>query len=218
MPCLLLALVAGYSPSVSAQATSTSASNASEPARWRMSGEVGGVLGGRWLSGGESPRVSTDPGLSLSVAVRRETSGRANVGLSLRGAMQPISMDEAGMQWSGGTATDAQLLGTVGYAMRSTGQLLADVEVGGGIAFIAGTRTVFPFTEISRFSPAAEAGIALSLGEVGETLYRYRPFALVVRYGVLRVDAFGGDASQPSSLTTAAGWVGRTTIALRYRP
>jgi hypothetical protein len=218
LPCLMLGLAGGYSSSASAQASTTGTANAAEPARWRVSGEVGAVLGGRWLAGGDSPRVSTDPGLSLSVALQRETSGRASIGLSLRGAMQPISMDEAGMQWSGGTATDAQLLGTVGYAIRRSGQLLADVEAGGGIAFIAGTRTVYPFTEISRFSPVGEAGIALSLGEVGESLYRYRPFALVVRYGVLRVDAFGGDVGQPNSMKTGAGWVGRTTIALRYRP
>ena len=207
-----LGLVGPWVSKAESQETAAGAS------RWRMSGEVGGVFGGSWLSGANAPRVSTDPGLTLSIAVQRETSERASAGLALRGAMQGISMNETGMKWSGGTATDAQLLGTLGYALRRTGHILSDVEFGGGIAYIAGTREVFPFSEVSHVTPAGEVGIALSLGEVRESLYRYRPFSLTIRYGVLRVDALGGDANVPSSMTAGAGWVGRTTIALRYRP
>lgn len=217
MAVLALWLAGASASAAEAQGTASGAKTAADETRWRISAEVGGVFGGSWLSGINAPRVSTDPGLALSVAVNRQ-SGRTSVGLGVRGAMQPISMNETGMKWSGGTATDAQLLGTVAYSVRRTGQLLADAEIGGGVAFIAGTREVFPFTETSRVAPVAEGGIALSLGEVGESLYRYRPFALVVRYGVLHVDALGGDANLPSSMTAGAGWVGRTTIALRYRP
>ena len=217
MRALALGLVGALASRADAQGA-TAGTNAAIDTRWRLSAEVGGVFGGSWLSGDNAPRISTDPGLALSVAVGRQTSLRTTIGLGLRGAMQPITMNEAGMTWSGGTATDAQLLGTVAYTLKNSGQLLSDVELGGGMAFIAGTREVFPFTETSRVAPVGEAGIALSLGDVGESLYRYRPFSLVVRYGVLRVDALGGDANLPSSMTANAGWVGRTTIALRYRP
>lgn len=218
MAVLALWFVGASASRAQAQGTAAGANAASEAARWRMSGEVGGVFGGTWLSGANAPRVSTDPGLALSVAVHRETSSRVSAGLALRGAMQGISMNEAGTKWSGGTATDAQLLGTLAYSLQRSGRLLSDLEFGAGMAFIAGTREVFPFSDVSQVAPSGEVALAFSPGEVSESLYRYRHFSLVVRYGVLRVDALGGDANLPNSMTAGAGWVGRTTIALRYRP
>lgn len=217
LPARALVLIAAVTSLAEAQASPVAPGDSASPPTWRFSGEVGGVLGGQWLSGADAPRVSTDPGLALSVGAHWQATRRVSTGLSARGTMQPISMEEAGATWSGGTATDAQLLGTVAFALRSTGHIVSDGELGGGIAFLTGTREVFPFTAVSRFAPVAEAGLVLALGGVRESLRRYKPFAVVVRYAVLRIDADGGTATLPSSMTTNPGWVGRTTIALRYR-
>lgn len=213
MPAVLLVLSGSIVSPARAQGSSGTASESG----WRVSGEVGGVFGGQWLSGASAPRVSTDAGLALSVAAHHRAFDNVSAGISFRGAMQGITMEEAGVRWSGGTSTDVQALGTVAVALFPTGAIVTDLELGGGLSVLTGTRTVFPFSEVSRFAPVAEAGLALALGGTSEMARRYRPFALVVRYGVLRVDANGGSANLPNSMTTGAGWVGRTTIALRLR-
>jgi hypothetical protein len=141
-----LVLVGTLGSMAEAQGSTIAGGEGIEPG-WRISGEVGGIFGGQWLSGASAPRVSTAAGLALSVSGVRWTTGRAHFGISARGAMQPITMDEAGTRWSGGTATDVQLLGTVAYAIRRSGHVHSDVELGGGISFITGTREVFPFSE-----------------------------------------------------------------------
>ena len=212
------ALLVGFRPQrAEAQPVSSSTGETATRAGWTVNGEAGALIGGAWLTGENAPRVTTGAGAVVSLGVRRSAGVRSNAGLSLRVAVQQVEMRELGARWDAGTLTDAQLLGTASVALRRSGRVHSDVEIGAGVAVLSGARSVFPFSDVSRFAPAAEVGIAAMPGGRRESDRGLRPFALVARYSVMRLDPASGTAGAPDEMVATAGWVGRVTIGLRVQ-
>ncbi|MBL0172962.1 MAG: hypothetical protein IPP90_20100 [Gemmatimonadaceae bacterium] len=185
--------------------------------RWRYGGEVGGVLGGTWLSGPSSPSVVTGTGASLSVDVQRSASARVNAGGALRVMAQPVRLREARTQWDGGTLTVAQAMAIVDVAMHRGHRADAHVELGGGLSLLSGARSVYPFSSAARVTPTTEVGILLERVTHGDAALSRWPLGLSVRYSVARVAPGSSPTTAIDGTRASAGWVGRTTIGLRVK-
>ncbi len=176
------------------------------PDGWRVTGEVGGVLGGTWLRGVGAPTVTTDPGATIGVGATRQLVSGVSAGATLRIGAQPVVMREVGATWSGGTLTEADVLAQL-IVMSAQGTTLRPaLEVGVGAAVLTGARDVLPFHDASRVAPIAEAGFSVRRDANSSTP---QDLALFVHYGIVRLDASGTNA------VTSSGWVRRVTLGLR---
>lgn len=173
---------------------------------WRVTAEVGGILGGTWLDGTSAPTVRTDPGATIGVGLARMVGPNVSGGVGVRVGAQPVSVKENGASWSGGTLTEADAMGTLSFLTAQSTPLRPSLDLGAGVAVLSGARTLLPFRDASRIAPIGEAGV---------TLRRVNPnpnkqeVALFVHYGVLRLDASAADAS------TASGWVSRISAGFK---
>lgn len=181
--------------------------------RWLLRGEIGGVLGGTWLTGVSAPTVSSKPGVSLSLDAHRATGRRVNAGAAVRMHAQPLTLREHGISWDGGTLTDAQFLGTMAIALHRGNRLQSAVELGGGLALLAGARTIYPFTDAGRVTLATEGGVSVQRNDARQS----RSLALVIRYGVVRLDPGPASVTDPDAMHGSAGWVGRASLGLRVQ-
>ena len=197
---LFLALVVastGNAPRLSAQ-----------PIRptWRVTAEVGGVLGGIWLKGSAAPTVRTDPGPTIGVGAQRMVAQNISAGASVKVGAQPVSVRENGASWSGGTLTEADAVGTVSFLAPQSTPLRPSLDLAAGIAVLSGARTLLPFRDASRVAPIGEAGVTLRRVDPNPVK---QELSLFVHYGVLRLDASAADAS------TISGWVSRISAGVR---
>jgi hypothetical protein len=170
-------------------------------------------LGGTWLSGAAAPTVSTRPGVALSLDVHRTTGSRISGGGAARVQAQPLQLREHDIEWDGGTLTDAQLLGTLAVALHRGSSLQSALEFGGGLTFLSGARTLYPFSQAGRVTVASEGGISLQRSDARHT----RAMAIVLRYAVVRLDPGPTSVTNPEAMSGTVGWVGRSTLGLRIQ-
>ncbi len=178
------------------------------PERWRVTGEVGGIVGGTWLSGPRVPTVSTDPGAALGIGVQRGITPDATAGFAVRISSQAVSLREVGSSWSRGTLTEGDVVGQLSFASRRRTRLRLALDLGGGFALLSGARDLLPFLDASSIAPLGDIGLSLHRGQ-SEVDASRRDLALYVRYTSLRLDA-----SLQNAVTTS-GWVGRISTGLR---
>ena len=178
------------------------------PAIWRPYAEVGGLLGGTWLSGPRSPTVSTDPGFSLGIGISRGITPDVSSGVSMRVASQGLSLSEVGATWTGGTLTEANVVGQLSLSSRRRTRRRLALDLGGGIAVLSGAHDILPFLDASNIAPLGEMGLSLHNGKADADASR-RDMAFFVRYSTLRLDANVVNAA------TTTGWVHRVTLGLR---
>lgn len=195
---------------LSAMAASIAVTHAAsaQPVRpnWRVTAEVGGVLGGTWLDGSTAPTVRTDPGATIGVGAMRMVGANVAAGVGVRVGAQPVSVKENGVSWSGGTLTEADALGTLSFLTPQSTPLRPSLDLGAGVAVLSGARTVLPFRDASHIAPIGEAGVTLRRVDPNPNK---QEIALFVHYGVLRLDASATDAS------TASGWVSRISAGFK---
>ena len=178
---------------------------------WKLSGDIGGVLGGHWLEGTTSPMVSSGAGVALSLGLHRAASRRLDAGGTIRVLAQPLHLQERETRWDGGTLTETQALATMAIVLGRIGTMQTRFDVGAGFAVLSGAQTLYPFSAASRVTSATEAGISLRRGAAPGA----RPLALFARYGVVRIDPGPTQGSAVDAMTATAGWVGRTTVGVR---
>ena len=187
----------------------TSAPHASaQPIRptWRVTAELGGVLGGTWLEGTGAPTVRTDPGATIGVGAQRMVATNVSAGVGVKVGAQPVSVKESGASWSGGTLTEADALGTMSFLTAQSTPLRPSLDISAGVAVLSGARTLLPFRDASRIAPIGEAGVTLRRVDPNPNK---QELALFVHFGVLRLDASATDAS------TVSGWVSRISAGLK---
>lgn len=193
------------------------ATSADYDPRWLFAGEVGGVIGGLWLKGEGIPTVNTGAGAMVALVAHRATSARFDAGLSLRVGAQPLRLRTHSESWDGGTLTDAQLMGTVAVAVRRTGSVLSEFNLGAGASAMSGARSIAPFANAPSLTPVAEAGMTFHRGPGADRNAAPHPLALFARYSVMRVDPGVPRTVMTSNATAVAGWVRRITIGLRVQ-
>lgn len=187
--------------------------------RWRLSGDAGGMLGGTWLSGGEAPVVSGGAGAELSLRATRGLSRRVSGGGALRVASQPLQFREHNEHWSGPTLSTGAFVGVLSTRVAQTETWQSALELGAGGAWLAGARSVFPFSTASRVAPVLEAGMAFhheprlsSTGRPTKSLLGQT--GVFARYSMLRIDPGAVPAGNPGA-QGATGWAGRVALGLR---
>jgi len=173
---------------------------------WRVTGEVGGVIGGTWLRGTGAPTVTTDPGATIGVGASRQLVSGVSAGATLRIGAQPVVMKETGATWAGGTLTETELMAQLTIMSAQGTTLRPALELGAGAALLTGARNVLPFHDASSIAPIAEGGFSVRRDANSSTS---RELALFVHYGLVRLDASAAGA------VTTSGWVQRLTIGLR---
>ncbi len=176
--------------------------------QWQVTGELGGVMGGTWLNGLTAPTVTTAPGVVLGIEVQRNVSSHASAGVSVRVGAQPLSLTELNTKWSGGTLTEGNALGIVSLFAKSEKHLKMSLDLGLGIATLAGARNILPFRDASSLSPLGELGVSLHRDTAGLKSAQ-REQGLFVRYSIIRLDASAVEA------TATTGWIGRLTAGVR---
>jgi len=183
--------------------------------RWSAHGDLGGVLGGRWLDGEEAPTVSSRTGVTLSLGVQRVSGGGVAGGLMLRVASQPLQLRERMARWDGGTLTDVQLIGTVAVPVDRSDHRRADLEFGAGLSALSGARDLYPFSASGRLVPAIETALVLFRSRLPRDDRGIKPLGVFVRYGVLRLDPVPEASTLISANRVSAGWVGRISAGVR---
>ena len=173
---------------------------------WRVTGEVGGVIGGTWLRGAGVPAVTTDPGATIGVGASRQLVSGVNAGATLRIGAQPVVMKESGATWAGGTLTETELMAQLTIMSAQGTTLRPALELGAGAALLTGARNVLPFHDASSIAPIAEGGFSVRRDANSSGP---QDLALFVHYGIVRLDASAAGA------VTTSGWVRRLTIGLR---
>ncbi len=218
---LTLALIVSATPARAQRQTPRGeASIPAEGARaevWLVSGDVGAIMGGRWLEGTRAPTLSGGVGVALSLDAKYSVSERLDVGGAIRVAAQPLRLHEADARWDGGTLTDAQMLVTLAIARRHVGHLETDLTFGSGLALLTGARSLFPFSAAGTMTPVSEAGIALRRGGRRAGGLTSRTLALFARYSVVRLDPGPTPADAIDATSASVGWVARTTIGIRVQ-
>ena len=165
------------------------------------------MLGSDWLVGSSNPTVRTSSGVFFGLNEQRRLVSGAAFGLAARFGAQALSLSENDVRWSGGTLTEFDFLGAAATPIGSTSSPLA-LEIAGGFAVLSGARDIAPFRDAGRVAPLAEVGIALRHAGNSARSQRRAP-VLVLRYGVVRLDASAVHAS------TTSGWVRRVSAGLR---
>src|SRR6476661_1750973 len=89
-----------------------------EPVVWRFVAEAGASVGGTWLEGARSPTVSSKTGFLFGLGLQRGWTEFVAAGATVRGGIQPLEVRENGDTWSGGTLTEANLVGTLSLQSR----------------------------------------------------------------------------------------------------
>lgn len=185
--------------------------------RWTISGEAGGVLGGKWLDGPDAPTITSGAGAELSLRALYPASNRVSAGVAVRVAAQSLRLREQGASWDGGTLTTGQLLAIAAYGLSRGISWDSDLDVGGGLTLLSGARAIFPFSTASRVAPSGDVGVSFRhQASVSPSGARRRSLigqtGLFARYGITRLDP--GSAS-PGGAVGVSGWVTRTSVGLR---
>jgi hypothetical protein len=173
---------------------------------WRVTGEVGGVIGGTWLRGTGAPTVSTDPGAAIGVGAMRPLGGGVSGGAAIRIGAQPVVMKELGASWSGGTLTETDILAQLTMMSAQGTTFRPALELAAGAAVLTGARNVLPFHDASTIAPIAEGGVSFRRDANSSTP---QDLALFVHYGIVRFDASATNA------VSTSGWVRRVSVGLR---
>jgi len=173
---------------------------------WRVTAEVGGVFGGRWFEGNGAPSVRTEPGATIGVGAQRMVGPNVSAGVGVKVGAQPVSVNEDGASWTGGTLTEADAIGTVSFLTAQSTPLRPSLDIGAGVAVLSGARALLPFRDASRIAPIGEAGVTLRRVDPNPNK---QEIAVFVHYGMLRLDASATDAS------TISGWVSRISAGFK---
>ncbi len=179
------------------------------PMNWRVTAEVGGVIGGTWLTGPQAPTVGGDLGVTLGVGALRSLVPNAAAGVALRLGSQGLTVTEQDASWSGGTLTEADVVGVLALTSRRRARAQLSLDVGGGLAFLSSARDLLPFRGAVRASPLGEIGLAVRRAGLVKADAPRRDLALFARYSALRV----GTAA--TSVDHTSGWIGRISVGLR---
>lgn len=158
-----------------------------------------------WLDGPDVPRVSTGLGFTFAADARRALTDATGAAAVLRVSVQPLDLQENGVQWKGGTLTQYDLMAIVAVRAPSPGSVRATLEGGIGAAVLTGAKDVVPFRDAAALAPIGEIGVAVMLGSASAAT---RNVSLVARYGVVR-------ASPAVDEGATAGWVGRVSAGAR---
>lgn len=179
-----------------------------DPPRWRVTSEVGAVVGGTWLEGRRAPRVATSLGAVAGLGVLRAAGEYLTAGAGLRIGRQQLRIRESGESWKGGGITEANALANVSLHSRTRSATRIALDLSGGAAILGGAADILPFQDAATLGPLVEIGLSLHRGETDGDASR-RSYALLLRYSALRLDANIVNA------VTTTGWVGRTVLGLK---
>lgn len=178
------------------------------PAPWRLMQEAAGWFGSTWLEGPRAPTVRSTAGGSVGVGMQRLVRDDLDVGVMLRAALQPISLDEAGGTWRQGTLREVNALALVSMTSARRGRTRLHLEGLGGIAVLNGLGNVLPFRDASNVSPVGEVGLAVSR-DPDESARRPRQLVGFARIGMVRM------GTTPGFSLITPGWVNRLAIGVR---
>lgn len=178
------------------------------PAPWRPMQEVAAWMAGTWLSGARIPTVSSPIGGAVGIGIERGWRPDATAGFMLRGAVQPLTLREAGDSWRGGILREANVLGMLRTEALHVGRWNVDVDALGGLAILTGAAEILPFRDAGLVQPTGEFGLSARRRAMAGPDSRH--VALFTRVGVVRLGA-----TAANSLTTS-GWVRRVAVGLRW--
>lgn len=179
--------------------------------RWRIAGELGVAPGATWLEGVNVPTVQSGVGAFGTIGVQRGWSPRVAGGVDVRVLTAKTSLDEHGVQWDGGRATEVSLLATTSIYSGNSGVWRWSFDLLGGVTMVSGPDGVVPFRDASKIAPTAEAGVSLRRGAVGVAASR-RELSVFARYSVMRLGMTGNDA------IATDGIVSRILAGVRVAP
>lgn len=185
--------------------------------RWHVAGEVGGVIGGTWLSGIGVPTVATGAGAQVAIRATRAVRARTSAGMSLRVGAQPLHLTENAVRWDGGTLADVQLVGTLSLGARPLGTLLSEIDFSAGVSTFSGAGAIAPFHSAPRVAPLADAGVSFRRKRRREEANAERephPYALFARFSLVRVDPGSPGTTNAGRTSASAGWVHRATLGM----
>ncbi len=169
---------------------------------------MGSVIGGTWLSGPRAPTVGGDAGVMLGLGAQRGVSPDASAGVVMRLGTQGLTLTEQGSSWSGGTLTEANIVGVLSLASRRRTRTRVSLDLGGGMALVSGARDIQPFLDAGGLAPLGEIGLSVRRGGAEVDASR-RDLAVFARYSALRLGAAVVNAE------TTSGWVRRLSLGLR---
>ena len=188
--------------------------------RWHVAGEVGGVIGGTWLSGLDVPTVATGGGAQVAIRATRTVSAGARAGAALRVGAQPLHLTENAVRWDGGTLADVQLVGTLSLGVTPVGALMSDIDFSAGVSTFSGASTIVPFRSAPRVAPSADVGISVHRGRSSDEANAERephPYALFARYSAVRIDPGSPTTGEVGRTSASAGWARRVTVGMRVQ-
>jgi deoxyribonuclease-4 len=172
--------------------------------RWssvRIGAELGITGGTRLIEDGSGISVRQRISPSLGLNAQLPLSPRIAVGGSLRAARMPLTVEQSGSRWSGGTAYQYDIALSVAHQLP--GMLVGHIGALGAIIF--GPRDLVPFRlrggRVGLLG--SEIGLSRRLGRA--------PLHATVDGQLLRL---GGQSSEDPPIN--AGWIGRIRIGVRH--
>lgn len=186
--------------------------------RWVVAGEAGGIVGGRWLRGGDVPTISSSAGAELSLRATRGAAPHVDLGAAVRIAAQGLQFRQNADRWSGPTLASGALVGLASMSVHQSDSWRSAIDLGAGLAWFSGARNVYPFSSASQVAPVVEAGVSLRHlpGDGGPAHRRslIGQTGFFARYELTRLDPGATPVGAPGA-TGVAGTVGRIAVGLR---
>lgn len=176
----------------------------------RSSWEIAGVLGSTWLTGKPGPDVRSSASGSISFGVLRMVRSDLSLGVTLRGAIHPLTVSEAGEKWKPATLREASVLAGASHTVLQKGFLQLKGEVFAGGSVLTGAGDIMPFRVLPSLLPTGDVGIAISRSKfaVASDQPAGGP-SLVIRFGAVKLKSLDG------SIGMTEGWSSRIAIGIR---
>ncbi len=187
---------------------------------WYVSGEVGALVGGTWLSGPTIPTVTSGAGAQVALSAMRAVRPRLYLGAALRVGAQSLRLAEHDVRWDGGTLTDVQIVGAATVTAPPRHLLQSEVNVSAGLTSFSGAGALAPFALTPRVSPVADIGVTFRRARSNDEINAERephPFALYARLSIVRVDPTSSATFQNGQEIASAGWVRRMIVGMRVQ-